>query len=319
MSTESEAAKRVSCFVEIFINSLNNKYVENEEDSDDVDIRLSFTRLVCINLPAEIARYSHNLLPFEFARRGIHMTLRQGSGQSRGDKDDSGVWNLSSLRFGKIDSYYLPEPEKCFCLPLPCDDASSDVVRVRPGTVMNAFEFPYEAGKEVSMCFTHKRCKYCLSIDDDQWIARLERRGVGCGFVNGDIREDVILCSSRTDLVHKFNKGGFIYDTEEYGVSYISEVGGEGDWNTYMDMPLVNGMETHYINDNELGRNAYLLIVASKEKPILVFDNESQIYSDTHPSDIWEMSFDQSPEWALCTNGVAPKGSPPEHDADVTA
>lgn len=291
----------MSYFVEVFINTL--KLNGASVIAEPLASRLAFDRLACVNLQPDIARYRHHLLPFEFARRGIHMTLKQGDFSSL-EADNLQVWDLSTLRFGRKADDDENFADEGFRLPVPQSHASK-----HPGTIIHAFKCELEEGDNF---FTYKSCRYNLAILDGyeggRGIVKLHCVGEGSSFAGGGAIEELILLTSSLDLgeVETLDKRGVLYAREEHDISYITEDGGAFNKRESKDMPLIHGMMTRFYNCQVLGHSPAVLIVAAKEHPLLVFEQEAFEESSAELADVWKITIDESPEWALCTEGAAP-------------
>lgn len=302
LSTETDAAKTVSYFVEMFIDTvkLEGKFFVRDGGVS----RLSAKSLVCVDLQPDIARYRHNLLPFEFARRGIHMALQQ-RGKARSEEgDDLRVRDLSTIRFGKTAQGDFAE--EGFCLPHSRASVPQD-------TVLKSTRCQLQ-GNEAH--FSHNGSAYCLSIevglDEDLSSAKLVRVGAGCSY-NSDVGSENLLWLSDPDILVE---DGQMYDSDVHGCSCLSEEGTVSTvisearvypLHTYKEMPFVHGMMAFtVIVKDQLRCNPLLLVVASEEQSILAFRSIQFADWKGAPADIWEFTIDESPEWALCTEGAAP-------------
>lgn len=78
--TECESRKRVSFFVETILSTLktyHGTYYGAMVPRPPRITKYSTRSLDCTNMPIDIERYISHLVPFEFARRGIHATIEK--------------------------------------------------------------------------------------------------------------------------------------------------------------------------------------------------------------------------------------------------
>lgn len=290
LSIESEAGKRVSYFVETMLNTLKQDCVGMSVPCpgyQDYDVD-------CVEVPPDIKRHMYDLVPFEFARRCIHMSAEERPYRSVGKQD----LNVSKLT--KIPS------DKTFMLK-SCSSAP-----LAPGVVTGVYPFGAVESPSVRLRFKHGGHLYVLSSkeheEDGHLYGRVELTQLDAGscYVNSSQLESIIVVSnSGTDLLAEFKRGGMVYTEEKYGESVLDrEYSADGE--TREHIPLIHGMKTGLENcDVAVLYNAYLLIVATNSHPALSFCWETQD-SDHFGSIPWTIKLEELPAWALDRDGEAP-------------
>lgn len=285
LSDETEAGKRISFFVLTMLNSLRSGY-----EDDPRPPRISRSNLLCVRMPPDIKRHITDLVPFEFARRGVHMSVVEHPRRSVQQYD----WNLSKLTIGYPweDLYYQ----------MTTDVEPEVVTGVYPVTHLDSME-PY------SYKFEHGGHQYRLSWPGER-IARdlftvidLVQLDAGSYYDGRDSIERLILVpAGEADIVEEFtNSGGTMkYDADVHGHSLIADREFGEAW---IDCPLMHGvrvrMPSSHIDALNVGlAKGYLLVVTCNAHPIFTVHVE-ETHIDDSSSEVYEFAFEESPDWTI--------------------
>lgn len=273
LSTEGEG-RGVSFFVETLLNTARSRF----------EIRYPYPQLGsytlnCVFVPPPINRHLHNLVPFEFARRGVHMSVEKLSGRTLEEKDV----NVSQL---------VPETSGAQCFALKQRAATTAAWAVTGVFPLGGFD---ATGK---INFKHRGLEYTLTRiesgeDHVVHINQIDVRSLDFS----TLESIVVLRKPGTDLEEEFKWGGMVYSSEKYGESLLRNdtLGGEKVYTPLLDS-ICTKMPKN--SEGEDLTNAYLLVVASHTYPMLRYGVLNCDIGSLNSS-VWRFNLEETPESAL--------------------
>lgn len=285
LSTESEAHKRVSFFVEVMINTLH-------APSLDAKIKLprisetETLRFVC--MPPDIGRFMGDLVPFEFARRGIHVSVERRGAR----KLERGDLNMSRLAwYDGLNNFSLKTAEQ------PVFGMVAKVQSLRG--VADVYKFKHD-GRVYELSLSPP-----LGEGTFMTVELLQLDATCCYDSRDNLEFIALLGASEINLLEEFQKGGLKYNRLEHGASLISVL----HENLYKNFPLQHGVRVKVpFFDKSVLANGVLLIASRPYCPPLRYCEE-----DGGPHTVnagnsfeWTLSFEESPAWALESSGLPP-------------
>lgn len=156
--------------------------------------------------------------------------------------------------------------------------------------------------------FEHDGKSYELSYgldgeDGDNYMEIvLTQIDVGCCYDGRkNIEQFGLLPRGETDFIAEFQGGNMLYSPERLGKSLIAETGDGPS----VDM-LMHGWHVQVANLTDADfQNAYLLVIEGKLLPFCRYCSEHLDRNDME-SVVWRFDLEESPEWALESNGQPP-------------
>lgn len=274
LSTESAAAKRVSYFVETLLNTIS--------DVADLTGYKAMT-MECVSMSPDVERHRHDVLPFELARRGIHVSLESQPFRLLTGRD---------LNLAQLVISYLPEG---FTL-------KTRAPKTKTGTVTGVYPFgPSPDGcLEFEHLGTHYEFDYTFGENGRHTVRQL---GATNSYDCRSQLESILVVKNRgIDLVEEFKQGGMVFSCERYGPTLVNYFHEEDD---EVYTPFLHGISHDmWCTDESDLENAYLLIIATDAHPLLRFDVENAT-ADIFGSPL-RITLTESPDWALETDGEPP-------------
>lgn len=247
--------------------------------------RLSYSRDF-ISMPVDIERYVSDLVPFEFARRGIHVVVEKLP--ERNIKADD-----ASL------SRFYPGSKAISGEGLLRKSSMNE-----PASVTGVYKLG--ANQKSPFAFEHDGHSFELSWSEPDEESLTEvmlcQLDAGCCY---DGRENieyfVIVPGGETDFVGEFNRGNIVYSPGRHGRPAMGEVETDAD----LQFLLLHGM-TLYVPHlrREALPGAYLLVLKSDILPFCRYFWFSADRDDVIKP--WRFDLEESPEWALENAGQPP-------------
>lgn len=285
LSTETEANKRVSYFVETLFNTAFERFASDPPLHRPPSG--SYT-IMCVGIPPDITRYISFLVPFEFARRGIHVIVEKLSGTLNRD-----YVNCSTL---VVESEYLKDGFRLKSHPLSiAAGVVTGVYLIEKMDEGEPMEFQH-GGHEYEMRWIpfDGRDRNTINLQLD-----LVRCDAGAHYEGETKVESLLILENRgINLVGEFKRGGMVYSEEEYGKTLLDLHWSQDGESRELHTPFIDGIRgnTTATKKSKL-KNAYLVIIACDAHPTLKFlreDTSSGSYAIP-----WRFTMQESPEWAL--------------------
>lgn len=285
LSDELAGSREVSFFVEILLNSLIQRRDWSRTNWNEVPAGRLARRVRCYGVPSSVDRHLYDLLPFEFARRGIHVTIKEGGtigGWRDVDLDVSGV----ELGRDKEGKWQRGE----FCRAPESSVAPHTVIGVHRIVLEDVDSYP-------TFKFKHRGQRYQLSCrdtvvgDPEALDIQLHQLGIESCIVAAETSpEYIIVVDSEEDLVARFLKNRKI-EPRRYLPGHILFSCDQDS--TAEQMPLVHGahIEVADTTANDL-QNKFMLVVCRESHPFLSF-REAGAKASTES--YVEMIIDESP------------------------
>lgn len=290
LSIERQAHKRVSFFVETILSNVRSGHCGAVQPRPPRIVESSCSSSF-INMPADIKRFLSDLVPFEFARRGIHVTIKELP--ERNVK----IYDMNLSKVG------------------PYPHAIGGEVLIRrslwnePGSVTGVYMC--DVNQKSPFAFEHGGHPYELSwsseLDGDGYAAvTLVQLDAGCCYDGrANIERVVVVRRHETDFAAEFKSGKhMVYSPEEHGDAFLGNV--EREENVLRPYLLIHGMTVYLPNlTDEDFEGACLLVVENESLPLCEYDWELADRDDVR-SVVWRFSLEESPEWALQSDGEPP-------------